>query len=663
MATAPIALEFNNEDLPLTTWTRDGEVKVRIGSPGTIEGNAPQTVIDVLKKVINRHGTESAMHWKKDGQWTSMTWNEYHAKCKEFAQGLLHLGMNRFDAVSIIGFNSPEWNIANVGAILAGGIAAGIYTTNNPPACQYIAHHARAQVVVCDGLQQLDKMASIADQLPDLKALVIYNATVPPNLKCRVPCYNFSDFLALGTPETSAILEERMQSQRPGHCCTLIYTSGTTGNPKAVMLSHDNITWTIASTLKQFENGGVTINSNSRMVSYLPLSHVAAQLLDIHLPIASGVQIYFAQPDALKGSLGATLKEVRPTIFFGVPRVWEKIAEKMWEVGKQTKGFKKVVSTWAKKKGLQKSTSAQFGSSGGIPCGFGLANSLVLSKVRAALGLDACQLCAVGAAPTPIEILKYFGSLDIPIYELFGQSECCGPQSICIPGAWKMGTVGQPIPGVEWKVIPETQELVFQGRHTMMGYLGMEAETKATIDAEGWLHSGDCASIDTDGFGAITGRIKELIITAGGENIPPVLIEDAIKEELPLLSNVMVIGDKRKFLSALFTLRTIMDSDGAPTNELDPTALEILSQIKSPAKTTQEALACIKVVEYLNAGVNRANARATSRAQSIAKYHLLEQDFSLPGGELTPTLKLKRKVVIDKYAEIIEQLYSGAEGN
>ncbi|KDO18942.1 hypothetical protein SPRG_15798 [Saprolegnia parasitica CBS 223.65] len=466
--------------------------------------------------------------------------------------------------------------------------------------------------------------------------------------------------MALGV--TTEGLDARMADQRPGQCSTLIYTSGTTGNPKAVMLSHDNITWTVAAMLEAQGKAGVGLDHNARLVSYLPLSHVAAQMIDIHLPIMSGAKVYFAQPDALKGSLGQTLKEVRPTFFLGVPRVWEKIAEKMWDIGKQTKGLKKSIATWAKKKGARKNQLAQFGASGGAPCGYGLANSLVLSKVRAALGLDDCRFCAVGAAPMSVEILNYFSSLDIPIYDIFGQSECSGPQSVCFPGAWKIGSVGKPLPGTEWMVMPETRELVFRGRHTMMGYLAMEAETAAAIDADGWLHSGDCATLDEDGFGFITGRIKELIITAGGENIPPVLIEDVIKEELPLLSNVMVIGDKRKFLTALMTLRVVMDGDGAPTTQLDPKALEVLASIGSPATTSSDAIACVKVQTYLDAGMKKANARASSRAQSIAKYHVLPNDFSMPGGELTPTLKLKRKVVVDKYADVIESLYGGTEG-
>merc|ERR1712137_108743 len=217
-----------------------------------------------------------------------------------------------------------------------------------------------------------------------------------------------------------------------------------------------------------------------------------------------------------------------------------------------------------------------------------------------------------------------------------------------------MGTID----GSETKVVPETDELIFSGRNIMMGYLKSEEQTKETIDEDGWLHSGDCGKIDKDGFMMITGRIKELIITAGGENVPPVIIEDAIKEELPLLSNVMIVGDRRKFLAALFTLRVKVDGEGKPTDVLDEKALSIMKEIGCSATTSSEARADEKVKAYLDAGLKRANARATSRAQNVGKYVVLDHDFSILGNELTPTLKLKRKVVHEKYESIIEDLYA-----
>lgn len=589
----------------------------------------------------------------------TLSFQQYYDQCCAFAKALLHIGLERYEGVSIIGFNSVEWAVADVGAIFAGGVAAGIYTTNSPPACEYIVKHSDSAVVVCDGVKQLEKFLAIEKNLPKLKALVMWNDEVPAGIQSTVPVYSFNDFVKLGANVADERLLQVMDSQRPGQCCTLIYTSGTTGDPKAVMISHDNLIWTIRSVMDMIKRSySHEMNNTDRLVSYLPMSHIAAQLIDIWLPVCGGLQLYYAQPDALKGSLGHTLKEVRPTFFFGVPRVWEKIAEKMWEIGAQTTGIKRRIADWAKDKGKQKSEMAQYGKSGGVPCGFGVANAVVLMRVKEALGLDQCIAQFSGAAPISREVVDYFGTLDLPVYEFFGQSEATGPQTCSMRGSWKTATCGRTIDGSSTKVVPGTDEMIFSGRNIMMGYLKGEQQTKETIDEDGWLHSGDCGKIDEDGFMSITGRIKELIITAGGENVPPIIIEDTIKEEIPLVSNVMVVGDRRKFLASLFTLRVTVDSEGQPTDKLDAKALTILKEIGSSATTVAEAKTDPKVKEYLDAGLKRANARATSRAQNVGKYHILDTDFSIGGNELTPTLKLKRKVVHDKYEDVIDSLYA-----
>lgn len=337
----------------------------------------------------------------------------------------------------------------------------------------------------------------------------------------------------------------------------------------------------------------------------------------------------------------------------------------MQEVAKANTGLKKKISTWAKGKAAAHWQSLEYGSKTKSPFMYSLAKKL-LHKVKIALGLDRCEVFLVGAAPTEMKIFKYFASIDIPILELFGQSENTGPHSINTLKAYKMGTVGRPILGTENKIDPETGELLYRGRHVFAGYMGMEDKTKETIDPDGWLHTGDMAKIDGDvdpripgnsGFITITGRIKELIITAGGENIPPVLIEDELKAALPALSNAMVIGDKRKFLTALLTLTVEVDEEGIPTKKLSGVALDTSKEIGSEAETTDQAAACPKWTKYLDDGVKKANARATSRAQSIGKWTLLTSDFSEKGGELTPTLKLRRNVAAEKYSDVIDHMY------
>lgn len=278
-------------------------------------------------------------------------------------------------------------------------------------------------------MKQVEKYFEISKELPELKALVMYgHDSIPDDIKskCTVPVYSYKAFLKLGTAVSDADLKARSESWQPGETCSLIYTSGTTGIPKAVMITNDNITWTIRTMLGTTKRG--FMDNTDIMISYLPLSHIAAQMIDMYQPLYTGCQIYFAMPDALKGSLGATLKEVRPTTFFGVPRVWEKIYDKLQEVGRSTTGIKKMLSTWAKKTALAYWESQEYSSSTAPPGGLSKALSFnLLHKAHVALGFDRCYAFYVSAAPIDEKILRYFASLNIPILELFGQSECTGP--------------------------------------------------------------------------------------------------------------------------------------------------------------------------------------------------------------------------------------------
>ncbi|KAG2777347.1 hypothetical protein Pcac1_g12100 [Phytophthora cactorum] len=264
-----------------------------------------------------------------------------------------------------------------------------------------------------------------------------------------------------------------------------------------------------------------------------------------------------------------------------------------------------------------------------------------------------------GAAPTSLEVMHFFASLNMPLYELFGQTESTGPLTFSMPNKWKLGTVGPPLEGTQARIDPETGEIQYTGRHVFMGYLHDEEATKKTVDENGWLYSGDIGELDEDGFLSITGRLKELIITSGGENIPPVLIENEIKAELPALSNVMVIGEKRNYLTFLCSLRVEPDTaTGAPTDKLDKVALAVAKEIGSDATTVSDAQSCEKFRQYISDGMARANTRAASRAQQVQKFSIIPRDFSIGGNELTPTMKVKRSVVEKMYMENIEKMYT-----
>ncbi|XP_048845362.1 long-chain-fatty-acid--CoA ligase ACSBG2-like isoform X2 [Brienomyrus brachyistius] len=644
-------------------WTSrcDGEVKLRMSETG-LASEQPIIVSQLLARAVERYGDQAALAWKEGEQWSKMSYREYHQRCRTIAKSFLKLGLERWHGVGILGFNSPEWFIANIAAIMAGGLAVGIYTTNSPEACQYVAENCRASIIVVENHKQLQKILQVQDKLPHLKAIIQYKDTLKekrPNL------FTWAELVEMGRNEPDNRLDEIIASQKPSQCCSLIYTSGTTGQPKGVMLSHDNITWTalIAAETVNLSDGAV---SQEEIVSYLPLSHIAAQMIDIWLTMRIGGVAYFAQPDALKGSLVVTLREVRPTAFMGVPRVWEKMQENMKSVGAKSSTVRRRVAVWAKGVGLQTNLGRMQsnGSVPGRPLNYLLARQLVFRKVRRALGLDRCTRCYTGAAPIARDTLEFFLSLDIPVYELYGMSECSGPHTISLPDAFRLTSCGKVIKGCETKMVnPDGEgsgEICFWGRHIFMGYLNMPEKMEEALDAEGWLRSGDLGKHDAEGFLYITGRIKELIITAGGENIPPVPVEDAVKEAMPLISNAMLIGDKRKFLSMLLTLKCQMNMEtGAPEDELTADAVELCRKLGSPATRVSEIAGGRDraVNAAIQEAINSVNEHATSNAQRIQKWVVLEHDFSIPGGELGPTMKLKRPEVLKIYKEQIENFY------
>ncbi|NWW84708.1 ACBG2 ligase, partial [Rhynochetos jubatus] len=575
----------------------------------------------------------------------------------------LQLGLERFHGVCILGFNSAEWFIADIGAILAGGFAVGIYTTNSPEACRYVAENCCANVLVVENDKQLQKILEIQDKLPHLKAIVQYGEELKekrPNL------YSWSEFMDLGRDVPDTQLRAVIASQKPNQCCTLIYTSGTTGQPKGVMLSHDNLTWT-ASTAGRSMKLTSAKEKQEVVVSYLPLSHIAAQMSDIWLAITFGVQVFFAQPGALKGTLVDTLREVKPTAFLGVPRVWEKMEEKMKCIGAKSSALRRKVASWAKGVGLQTNLKRMNGYSE-VPVNFHLARHLVYKKVRKAIGLERCTKCYTGAAPITRETLEFFLSLNIPLFEMYGMSESSGPHTMSFPHAFRLTSCGKEVLGCRTLIYkPDADgngEICFSGRHIFMGYLNMEEKTKEAIDEDGWLHSGDLGKQDKDGFLYITGRIKELIITAGGENIPPVPIEDAVKEALPFISNAMLVGDQAKFLAMLLTLKCNVDVEtGEPGDDLTPEAIEHCHRLGSKATKVSEIISSRDKAIYgaIQRGIAAVNERAVSNAQKVQKWALLEKDFSLFGGELGPTMKLRRAAVAQQYKGQIAQFYADVD--
>lgn len=640
------------------SWTADPLVAlpIRVAESGPAAA-PPVTVPQLFDETVARCSMVPALCTEEsETAWKTVTWGEFGALVHRAARALVGLGVERGSGVAILGFNSVEWLVADIAAIFAGAIAAGIYTTNGPEACQYVIDHCRARIVFVEDNKLAARVLSIKDQCPRLVHVVVWKEAEP-----IAGTMSWAQFMASGEEVTDEAVKAISDSLQPGHCATLIYTSGTTGNPKAAMASHDNLTWTarVAWGVLQQTAGSVSL-------SYLPLSHIAAQMLDIYGPMVAGGTVYFARPDALKGSLGASLKRVRPTLFLGVPRVWEKMQEKMIQLGSQTVGLKRTFADWAKKKGLQGNYNRQRGES--EPWGWFMA-TFVFDKVKEALGLDRCTIRATGAAPISLETLEYFMSLDLSIMEVYGMSETSGLISMSMPSRYRTRSCGFVMPGTELKLVPKegyepgNGEICSRGRQVFNGYMYDEAKTAETFDEEGFIKTGDVGKMDEDGFLYITGRIKELLITAGGENVAPVPIEDAVKSLLPFVSNAVAIGDKKKFLSILLTLKVEVDPDtGAPTHNLTAAAQADLARVGVQAATVDDAMANPALDTAIRAGIETYNRNAVSNAQRLQKHAVLPEDLSVAGDELTSTLKIKRRVVNDKWAHVIDALYAEPAG-
>jgi len=664
----------------------------------------PQDIALAAEKPVPKPiapGEAPALPWEA---WAKWTWKQYDADARKMAKAFMKFGVEQFGSVSIFGFNAPEWMISAFGAMYCGAKYVGIYSTDTPDQVQYKVDHSASAVMVVDAQEEFDSVASKIEELPGLKAVIVWGMASPGDLKrkdgsvCRV--MTFEDCLKFGEAEGSdQALQQRIQAMKPGHAIGIIYTSGTTGNPKAVMIHHDAVcaqgamtTQPHAGMIAGYEEG------NARILSYLPLSHIAGGLMDILNPVYFAGKnklkgtIYFARPYDLKEmTLAARIQFARPTIFLAVPRVYEKMQARMMAVGASITGVKKSIATWAKEKGLQYARNLQVGGSGSKPFLHGLADKLILSKARDALGLDKCRVFITGAAPIAQETLEYFGQLGMMIQNVYGMSESVGLTTLCTPDKNLFGTVGHAMDGIEVKcfkagpngenievprcqplakTVPEDQqgELCFRGRHIMMGYMANPSfgddhvkeitdKNAGTIDKEGWLHSGDKGCIDTNGMVKITGRYKELIIGAGGENIAPVPVEENIKKLAPALSNVMMVGDNRRYNVALITLQAEGSTGEFPGGD-DLTAVS--KEVNPKVTKVSEAMKDPVWQKYIQAAIDQTNSNATvcqNNAWKIQKFAILPRDFSIKTEEFTATLKLRRSVAEEIWKDLIDSMY------
>ncbi len=587
----------------------------------------PESVLDVLETRTRQHGTRPAMRTKKDGRWQTTSWSAYHEQVMVVARGLMALGLEPGSAVVIMAGNSPQWFLSAIGTMAAGGIPAGIYTTNPPEQCLYIAKHSDAVIAIVQDQAMADIFLRRRDQLPRLKAIVVMRGHATGEGACTWPT-----LLEQGAKVSGERLQRRIAAQQGGDVCSLIYTSGTTGPPKGVMLRHRNVVWIANACVSAYR-----AQPGDAFISYLPLSHIAEQFFSMHLPMASGACTSFAER---LDTLATDLREVRPSFFLGVPRIWEKMQSAIQAAGAEASPFRRRMVAWARRIGLQAGLADQENLP--RPRTYWLAKPLVFAKVRRRLGLDRARCCFTSAAPISRGTLEFFLSLGLPILEAYGMSECSGPATVSYPDRYRLGKAGVAIPGTEVQIAGDG-EILIRGPHIFLGYFRDQGATRETLDTEGWLHSGDIGLLDESGFLQVTDRKKDIIVTSGGENIAPQLIEMRLRE-IPGVAHAIVVGDRRKYVAALLVL--------------DPAQLpSVAARAGSRARLPEEVRACHIFHRYLEQHIGAVN-RGLAHYATIKRFAVLAEELTIDGGELTATMKLRRRVIEEKYADHIERLYA-----
>ncbi len=594
-----------------------------------------------LLRTAARQPTHPAYCVRDAAGWQATNWGDYAAEVRQAARALVALGVQPGDAVCILGFNRPEWTTMDLAAMMVGGVAAGIYWSSAANEIAYIVEHSGCAVLLVENAQQWQKAACEPQALSRLRAAVMMRrasteapAQTPGGM---APPMTWEAFMALGAGmEHDAEVQRRLDAIQEGGIATLIYTSGTTGHPKAVELTHANLSWTSSALCAAF-----AVAPQDRLISYLPLAHVAEQMGAICNHVLAGYQLYFA--NSLE-TLGEHLQEVHPTIFFGVPRVWEKMQVAIATKLNAATGPKAALARWALRAGRDWHAKALQGQEPGAWLGLKkrLAGKLVHHKVQKALGFDQARILLSGAAPIAVENLQFFTSLDLLIGEVYGQSEDSGPTAISLPGFIRIGAAGKPLPGVQVR-IAENGEILVKGPNVFVGYRN-RPEATAEVLQDGWLHSGDLGRIDADGFIYVTGRKKDLLITSGGKNISPGNIEADLMN-LPLVEHAIVVGDSRHYLAALLTLK--------------PDVLRDFAQQRGLAGTVEAWCRSAEVSEELQRGVDVVNSRQ-SRVAHVRKFSVLADALSIDNGCLTPTQKIRRNVVQRQYAAEIDALYREA---
>jgi long-chain acyl-CoA synthetase len=595
---------------------------LRAPEPAPHPMELPETVPALFQHTAARRPDQPALFFKSGERWVPINWSEYGKAVSRLGNALLAEGLHAQDRVAIWSVNRPEWQIADLAILHAGLVTVAIYQSDAPDQVKYLLTHSESKVLIVEHRKLLDQVIAMRRELPGLQRVILIEGDAPEGEGWVVSweqAMRRGDEFGRGRP---GLLASRWQALEPDDMASLIYTSGTTGIPKAAMLTHRNLTWTAIATLECFRG-----DANDRVVSYLPLAHVLERVVSHLRQLCTGCQVYFCPSiDQVR----EVVHEVHPTYFTSVPRLWEKMFAGIRAEMDKVRGPRRMIRDWALLMGALRTSAYEHGKSPSpwVAWQWSLADRLVFTKIRAKLGFDKVQICISGSAAVSPDILRFFYGLGIEILEGYGLTETTAPASFNRPGEARFGTVGRPLPGVTIQIAPDGEILV-KGNNVFSGYF---KDVKATREAlvDGWLHTGDIGEIDKDGFLKITDRKKDLFKTSGGKYVAPGAMETGLRDHRGI-AQAVVLGDGRPFVTALITL----DPDVAETKD-------------GPNDARARRL-----VDEAVADVNRG----LSHPEQIKKWTIMEADFVV-GDELTPTMKVKRKRIVEKYRAQIEALYS-----
>ncbi|HKG35935.1 MAG TPA: long-chain fatty acid--CoA ligase [Solirubrobacterales bacterium] len=594
------------------------------------QGTGSKTVADLLPRAADQYGPKDAITYKEGGTWVHRTFEEVRDHVRDLSLGLIDLGVEKGDKVAILANTRPEWTYFDFAALSAGGTVVPIYQTNSAEECEYVLGNSDSKVVVVEDEEQLEKVRQVRERLPRLEVVIMMTGAAEDAIAA-------ADVVERGRSRSPDEWEERWSSVTREDICTFIYTSGTTGPPKGCVISHGNYR-----AMLDMVNQTSVIEEGDVSYLYLPLAHSFALLIQFG-SFDLGATLAYWERDPLK--IVPNLAELKPTYFPSVPRIFEKIYTAATSSVEKEGGLKKRVFDWAIGVGQKMREAERSGEEPGflLRRQYEIADKQVLAKIRNLFG-GRLRLAVSGAAPINPEILRFFDAAGVLVLEGWGMTETSTAATISTPEDFKIGTIGKPFPGCEVR-IAEDGEILVKGPNVFQGYYKNEEATRETL-VDGWLHTGDIGEMDAEGFITITGRKKDIIITAGGKNITPANLEAEIKQH-PLVSQCVVVGDRRPYLVALVTLDPEEAVKYAGEHGLP----------EDPAALSENA----EVQRQIEDHVEKVNERF-ARVEQVKKVRILPRDLSQEGGELTPTLKVKRNVVADKYSAEIDRLYAGGAG-